>query len=82
MFCIASNEAANYRQNSMHVSEYKTVNATSEMELDLHVNEAIQHGFQPFGNPYTPEAGHFYQAMVKEEITPPPTKKGKMSRLL
>ncbi len=53
----------------MYVSEYKTMQATSEMELDANVNEAIQQGFQPFGNPYSPGPGCFYQAMVREPDT-------------
>jgi hypothetical protein len=66
----------------MNINKYTTVNGTSEMELDLRVNEAIRQGFQPFGNPYTPEAGHFYQAMVKEKVAPAPPQRGKMCQLL
>ena len=53
----------------MYVTEYKTMKGTTETELDLKINEAIHQGFQPFGNPYTPGPGYFYQAMVKEPTT-------------
>jgi hypothetical protein len=55
----------------MDVSEYRTVQGKDIRELDQQVNQAIEEGFQPFGNPYLmikDASTRFYtQAMIKGE---------------
>ncbi len=50
-----------------HVTDYKTITASSFEDLDKKVTESIREGFQPFGNPYVTDVGEFLvcQAMVR-----------------
>lgn len=53
----------------MKIGEYQTIRANSAADLDKHVNEALEQGFELYGNPYVAEsAGQtmICQAMVKE----------------
>lgn len=53
------------------VVDYYTVSATSTREMDMLVCDALQRGWQPYGNPYSAPAGddsfRTLQAMVKYE---------------
>ena len=56
-----------------NITHYKTITADNFEELDKKVNESINEGLQPFGNPYVTEqeiegyVGNYLacQAMVK-----------------
>jgi hypothetical protein len=49
------------------ISQYKTITAHSFEDLDRKVNESINQGFQPFGDPYVTDVGEFLacQAVVR-----------------
>jgi hypothetical protein len=51
------------------ITEYTTARGSTIKDLDARVNEFIQRGLQPFGNPYTTEGDEplACQAMVRFE---------------
>lgn len=63
------------------IKEYKTATGDSHQQLDVSVNEFINDGFQPFGNPYAvvimQDILRFCQAMVKSGEAVDRSDKGK-----
>lgn len=51
------------------ITEYTTARGSTVKDLDARVNEFIQRGMQPFGNPYTTDGEEplACQAMVRLE---------------
>ena len=54
------------------ITEYVTARGSTIKDLDARVNEFMQRGLQPFGNPYIMEGDEplACQAMVKYESEP------------
>ncbi len=64
-----SNSVCTKECKMKRVKAYKTVIKSSFSEFDRAVNDEIEKGFEPFGNPYELDDEKFFvcQAMVKYE---------------